>query len=250
MQMTGNTILITGGGSGIGRALAESFDALGNRVVIAGRGRARLYEVAAANPGIEALTLDVTDPAAIRRFAGEVTERFPELDVVINNAGIMRAEDLRQGEPADAEATVTTNLLGPIRLTAALMPHLLSRPRATVMNVSSGLAFVPRAMAPTYCATKAAIHSYSLSLREQLKETAVEVIEIVPPYVQTELMGEGQASDPHAMPLAEYIADTMEILASAPERKEAIIERVEPLRFAERRDAFDDVFGALNQPRP
>ena len=145
MNLTGNTILITGGGSGIGRGLAQELHALGNRVVIAGRRRQALDETTAANPGMKSLTLDIEDPAAIRAFAAQVATEFPALNVLINNAGIMRPEDLlaQQADLADAEAIVTTNLLGPIRLTAALLPHLQKQPRAAIVNVSSGLAFVP-----------------------------------------------------------------------------------------------------------
>jgi uncharacterized oxidoreductase len=152
---------------------------------------------------------------------------------VINNAGIMRSENFlaQSADVADAEATITTNLLGPIRLTAALLPHFLKQPRATIMTISSGLAFIPMAITPTYNATKAAIHSWSQALRYQLKSTSVEVIELVPPYVQTELMS-GQATDPRAMPLKDYLAETIEILKTQPSATEVLVERVKPLRFA------------------
>ncbi len=203
MKMSGNTILITGGGSGIGRALAESFHALGNTVIIAGRRQSPLDETTAANPGMASLTLDIGDAEAIRAFAQKAIATHPDLNVVIHNAGVMQPETLTAPEIdlTTAEATIATNLLGPIRLTAALLPHLRRQPQATIMTVSSGLAFIPLAMTPTYCATKAAIHSYTQSLRHQLKDTGVEVIELAPRYVQTELMGLQQASDPNAMPL-------------------------------------------------
>jgi uncharacterized oxidoreductase len=244
MKTTGNTILITGGGSGIGRGLAEAFHKLGNKVIIAGRRKEALDETVAANPGMASAILNIEDAASIRTFAAKLTAELPTLNVVINNAGIMRPENLTQStDTADAEATIITNLLGPIRLTAALLPHLQRQPHATIMTVSSGLAFIPMAVTPTYCATKAAIHSYSESLRYQLKSTNVEVIELVPPYVQTELMGSQQAADPRAMPLAEFLSQTIEILKTQPNVAEVLVERVKPLRFAasngqEKYDAF------------
>lgn len=232
MQMNGNTILITGGGSGIGRALAQAFHELGNQVVVAGRRPEVLDELTAAHPGMRSVVLDIGDPEAIQAAVDRLTTEVPALNVVIHNAGIMRAEDLTLGRLDDAEATVATNLLGPIRLNAALMPHLLSRPQAAILTVSSGLAFVPMAATPTYSATKAAVHAYTQALRYQLRGRAVQVIELVPPYVQTELMGERQAQDPLAMPLDEYIRETLDLLRSQPDAAEILVERVKPLRFA------------------
>ena len=246
MRMTENTILITGGGSGIGRALAEALHKRGNQVIVTGRRRQMLEETVAANPGMKSAVLDVENAAGIRAFAAEVKRDFPSLNVVIHNAGIMRPEDLRKGETGDAEAMVATNLLGPIRLTAALLGQLMGQPRSTIMTVSSGLAFLPLALTPTYCATKAAIHSYTQSLRYQLRGTSVEVIELAPPYVQTELMGSAQASDPKAMPLGEFIDEVMGILESTPESREILVERVKPLRFAEKGGNFDDFFEHFN----
>ncbi len=246
MNATGNTILITGGGSGIGRALAEALHSQGNEVLIAGRRRPVLEETAGANPGMKFLTLDMESPAAIRAFADKVKSEFPALNVLVNNAGIMRAENLlaQQDDLADAEAMVTTNLLGPIRLTAALLPLLRKQAHSTIINVSSGLAFVPLALTPTYSATKAALHAYTLSLRYQLKGTTTEVLEIVPPYVQTDLMN--GAEDPRAMPLKDYIAETVALLKTQPTPAEICVERVYPLRFAEQSGKFDAVFTGLN----
>jgi uncharacterized oxidoreductase len=227
MNLTGNTILITGGGSGIGLGLAEAFHKLGNQVIIAGRRQELLDQAGAANPGMKAIVLNIEDPASIAEAVEKLSVHFPDLNVVINNAGIMRPEEVQKSVVADAEAIVTTNLLGPIRLTAALMPQLLSRPSATVINVSSGLAFVPLALTPTYCATKAAIHSYTQSLRYQLKDTAVSVLEIIPPWVATELMGR-TPSDPRAMPLDAFIAETMQLLAT--DAQEICVKNVLPLR--------------------
>ena len=246
MKMTGNTILITGGNGGIGRALAEAFLAKGNDVIVTGRDKAKLEDVVAANPGIHAMELDVTDADAITAFAKKITTDFPALNVVLNNAGIMRPEDPTEAEVETAEATIATNLLGPIRLTTALLPHLLGKDDATVLTVSSGLAFVPRATFPTYCATKAAVHSWSMSLGHQLSDTSVQVIELAPPYVQTELTGAHQASDPNAMPLADYISETMKLLETEPDAREILVGRVEPLRWAERDGHFEQVFANLN----
>jgi uncharacterized oxidoreductase len=252
MKVTGNTILITGGGSGIGRGLAEAFHKLGNKVIIAGRRKEALDETVAANPGMASAVLNIEDAASIRTFAAKLTADFPTLDVVINNAGIMRPENLLQAtDTANAEATITTNLLGPIRLIAALLPHLQKQPHATIMTVSSGLGFIPMAVTPTYCATKAAIHSYSESLRYQLKSTNVEVIELVPPYVQTELMGSQQAADPRAMPLADFLSQTIEILKTQPNVTEVLVERVKPLRFAAAngQEKYEAFFKQFNDAR-
>jgi uncharacterized oxidoreductase len=245
MKVTGNTILITGGGSGIGRALAESFHKLGNQVIIAGRRRDVLDAATAANPGMKSVVLNVEDAAQIRAVASQVTREFPALNVLINNAGIMRPENLLDAATADAEATVTTNLLGPIRLTAALLPHLRKQSYSAIMNTSSGLAFVPLVLTPTYCATKAAIHSYTQSLRYQLKGTSTEVLELIPPYVQTDLMS--GASDPRAMPLAEFIAEVMSILQTKPGVEEICVERVKPLRLAAENGKYSAVFNGLNE---
>jgi uncharacterized oxidoreductase len=247
MKLTGNTILITGGGSGIGRGLAEAFHALGNHVVIAGRRQQALDQTTGANPGMTALTLDIEDPASIRGVAAEVAERYPALNVLINNAGIMRLENLQaqQDDLADAEAIVATNLLGPIRLTAALLPLLQRQTHPVIVNVSSGLAFVPMAPTPTYCATKAAIHSYTQSLRYQLRGTGAEVLELIPPYVATDLMN--GASDPRAMPLDQFIAEVMSILKSDPPATEICVENVKGLRFAAENGKYEAVFEGLNR---
>jgi uncharacterized oxidoreductase len=249
MKTSGNTILITGGGSGIGRALAEAFHALDNKVIISGRRQAALDETTAAHPGMSSIALDIEDPAAIKAFAARVVEQHPNLNVLINNAGIMRPEKLNeQTDLTDAEATITTNLLGPIRLISALLPSLKKQPVATIMTVSSGLAFVPLALTPTYCATKAAIHSYTQSLRHQLKGTNVEVVELVPPAVQTKLMP-GQDTSPTAMPLGDYIREVMAILKGKPDGAEICVERVNFLRLAEAQGRFDQTFDTLNQAR-
>jgi uncharacterized oxidoreductase len=250
MQLTGNTILVTGGGSGIGRGLAEAFLQLGNQVIISGRRPDALADTTKANPGIVWLSLDVNDPDAIQKFAARVTSEFPSLNVLINNAGIMRAENLQElpAGLADSEATITTNLLGPIRLTAALLPHLQKQTHAAIMNVSSGLAFVPLPVTPTYSATKAALHSYTQSLRVQLTGTPVEVIEIIPPAVATDLTP-GRTPNERMMSLPDYIQQTMQILKTQPTPSEICVEHVKFLRSAEANGNFDKALQQLSAVR-
>ena len=247
MNMTGNTILVTGGGSGIGRALAEAFHAGGNHVILAGRRPAPLTEVLAANPGMACAVLDVADPEAILAFSTRITRDHPALNVLINNAGIMQAEDVlaEPFDPSAAEATVAINLLGPIRLSTALLPHLRRQPAAAIVNVTSGLAFVPRADTPTYSATKAAMHSYSQSLRFLLRNTTVQVIELAPPLVATDLTP-GQRDNPRAMPLDAYIQESMALFAADGAAPEILVERVKMQRNAEARGDHDKVFALIN----
>lgn len=246
MNLTGNSILITGGGSGIGRGLAEALHAQGNHVIIAGRRKQALDETVAVNSGMHSLTVDLRDAASLRAFAESATAEFPAINMLINNAGIMRRENLLDQKPdlADAEAIVATNLLGPIRLTAALLPHLLKQPRAAIINVSSGLACVPMVVTPTYCATKAALHSYTQSLRYQLRKTSVEIYELIPPYVQTDLLD--GANDPRAMPLGDFIAEVMTILKTEPAPSEICVENVRRMRFAAENGKFDQIFNGMN----
>ena len=245
MNISGNTILITGGGSGIGEALAHRFHDLGNIVIVAGRRVEALEQVASSRPGINALPLDISDAADIAAFAQRVVAEHPALNVVINNAGIMRFETLDQTRDlSDAEATITTNLLGPIRIADALIEHLLARPDAVLINVSSGLAFVPLAATPTYSATKAAIHSYTVSLREVLKGR-VEVIELVPPAVQTDLTP-GQANREGYLPLADFIDEVMALFQHQPTPPEILVQRVAFQRNAEAEHRFDEAVTTLN----
>lgn len=245
MKLTGNTILITGGGSGIGRELAVRFHALGNTVIVAGRRQEALEETIAGRDGIHAVTLDIEDPDAILAFARRVVTEHPALNVLINNAGIMRREDLtRTRQLRDAEETIGTNLLGPIRLTNALIDHLAAQPDATIVNVSSGLAFVPLSGTPTYNATKAAIHSYTVSLRQQLKGK-VEVIELAPPAVRTELTP-GQSTREEYLALDVFVEEVMSLFQRQPTPKEILVERVGFLRWAERDGRFDQAVEMLS----
>ncbi|MEH6437047.1 SDR family oxidoreductase [Massilia sp. DD77] len=227
MQLTDNTILITGGASGIGRGLAEAFHKLGNTVIIAGRRKSLLDEVTQANPGMHAIELDIASPASIVRAAAQLTKDFPALNVLINNAGIMPFDDAA-GE-IDEEtmlATIDTNLLGPIRMTSALVGHLKQQPRATIINNTSVLAYVPLAATAVYSATKAALHSYTLSQRFMLRDTSVRLQEIAPPWVNTDLIV--KSDDPRAMPLAAFIEQTMAALAS--DKEEIVVESALPMR--------------------
>lgn len=248
MKMTGNTILITGGGSGIGLALAEEFKKLSNEIIVAGRSREKLET--AKSKGLHTFTADMNDSASIEKLAADAIKEFPQLNVVIHNAGIMVNEKLTSRDNSKtAEQTVRTNLLGPILLTNALLPHLMKQKSATIITVTSGLAYAPLIMTPTYSATKAAIHSYTQSLRYQLKGTSIEVKELVPPYVQTELMGQRQASDPFAMPLREFIDEVMAILKSNPEAEEILVQRVLPQRTSSYQGAetYSRFFNSMNE---
>lgn len=227
MQLTDNTIFITGSTSGIGRALAEKFHALGNQVIIAGRRKALLDEVTAANPGMASIQLDITDPASIQAAADELTSRFPKLNVLINNAGIMPFDDASTAiDDAVSQSILTTNLLGPIRMSSALVEHLKAQPRSTIINNTSVLAYVPLAGNAVYSASKAALHSFTLSQRFMLRDTSVRVQEIAPPWVNTDLVGKSE--DPRAMPLDAFIAETLDKLAGDDE--EIVVDMIAALR--------------------
>ncbi len=217
MKMRSNTIFITGGTSGIGKGLAEAFHRLGNQVIISGRREDRLRSVCASNPGMRHFVMDVTDLPSIRNTARKVIDEFPALNCVFNNAGMQRRHDFAGGKPVDDAAVVAeiqTNLLGLIRVSSEFLPHLKNQQGATLLNVSSGLAFVPLSIFPVYCATKAAVHSFSLSLRRQLKDSKIKVIELIPPYVATELGGgaTAPAGALRQMPLETFVVETMKEL--------------------------------------
>ena len=244
MNLSGNTILVTGGGSGIGRGLAEAFHRLDNHVIIAGRREGLLQHVVAPCAGMEYLVFDQNSPEGTRELATEVQKRFQKLNVLVNNAGIQKVEDLASGDVADAETTINTNLLGPMRLTAALIRQLLGQNNAAILNVSSALAMMPAARMPSYCASKAAMHSYTQSLRYQLRGSSVQVIEIIPPWVQTDLQGD-RGLNPRAMSLKDYIAETISFLTYTPDATEVVSERAKAMRFAERGD-YDAFFNKYN----
>lgn len=238
MQTSGNTILITGGGSGIGRELAHKWHDLGNTVIVAGRTQASLDETAVGHANIHTMIVDVGDADDLARFAKKVVEVHPAINVLVNNAGIMRFEDItEERELGDAEATIATNLLGPIRLIDGLIEHLKAQENAAIINVTSGLAFVPMPRTATYSATKAAMHSYTVSLRAKL-EGKVEVIELAPPAVQTELTP-GQSTREGYMPLDEFIEETMLGFTAEETPQEVLTQNVLFLRNAEAEGRFD-----------
>ena len=227
MKLTGNTIFITGGTSGIGRSLAEALHKRGNQVIISGRRKGHLAEVTRANLGMQSIELNVEDPKSIAAVAKNLVAEYPKLNVLINNAGIMRIDDA--GSPVDEitlMSTITTNLLGPIRMTSALIDHLKKQPAATVINVTSGLAFVPLTNTAVYSATKAALHSYTQSMRYKLKGSSVRVLELIPPWVQTDLMN--SKDEPRAMPLSAFIEEAVQLLGT--DADEILVERVKMLR--------------------
>ena len=245
MKMTGNTILITGGTSGIGLGLALRLHEAGNKVIVAGRRKELLDDITAEHPGIDALVLDVADPDSIVRARETVAASHPGLNVLVNNAGIMLRENLL--DPAGlpiAEDHVATNLLGTIRMTYAFLPHLVTKDDAVVLNVTSALAFVPLPATPTYNATKAALHSFSESLRVQLAGTPVQVIEVAPPGVRTGLMG--QQDNEQAMPLDEFLTEALALLDAQPDAKEIVVEGAKFARYAEANGTYDQVLTMLS----
>jgi len=245
MKTTGNTILITGGTSGIGLGLALRLHELGNTVIVAGRRKELLDQITTEHPGIEALVLDVADPASIVRAAATLAVSHPQLNVLVNNAGIQRPENLL--DPASlsiAEDHVTTNLLGPIRMTYGFLPHLVTRDDAAILNVTSALAYVPFPVTPTYSATKAALHAFSESLRVQLAGTPVQVIEVVPAGVRTTLMG--QQDSEQAMPLEEFLTEVLALLDAQPGAKEIVVESAKFARDAVANGSYDQVLAMFS----
>lgn len=242
MDISGNTIFIPGATSGIGLALALALRERGNTVIVGGR---RVLDRVA--PGLETVRIDTTDPESIEAAAKQVLAAHPDLNVLVTMAGIMNVEDWHtpSGFLASAESVVTTNVLGPIRLIAAFVEHLQSRPDATIMTVSSGLAFTPYRITPSYNASKAAIHMLSESLRLQLADTSVKIVELVPPAVRTALLP-GQENSETAMPLDDFIAEVVALLESSPDAHEIQVERVKFLRHGESRGDYDEVVAALN----
>ncbi len=251
MNISGNTVFIPGSTSGIGLALALALQAKGNSVIIGGRRADLLEQIAAEHPGLDTVQIDTSDPASIDSAAKEVLARHPDLNVLVPMAGIMRIEDWRRPQEflASAESVITTNVLGPIRLIAAFIEHLQAQPDAAIVTVSSGLAFTPLGVTPSYNASKAAIHLLSESIRLQYADTTVQVIELVPPSVRTSLVP-GQESNEVAMPLDEFIAEAVGLFETQPDAKEIQVDRVKFLRYGEARGDYDQVVATLNASDP
>jgi uncharacterized oxidoreductase len=249
--MHSNTIFITGGSSGIGKGLAEAFHKLGNRVVITGRREELLREICDANPGMRHYAMDVRDPVSIRQTAARAIADFPGLNCVFNNAGVQRPHNFDESALLDQAVRdqIDTNLTGVIRVAAAFLPHLAKQRDATLVNVSSGLAFVPLARFPVYCATKAAVHSFTISLRHQMKDTGVRIVELIPPWVETALGGTAPpppvSGGPRPMPLDAFIAETMRELAG--DADEVAIGDAKNLVAAGGSETVKKVFAGMNR---
>ncbi|WP_181804276.1 SDR family oxidoreductase [Streptomyces shenzhenensis] len=243
MDLSNRTVFIVGGTSGIGRELARRFAAAGSTVAVGGRSAGALSEL--SDDGIGTFGIDVTDGASVARARDAVLVRYPELDTVVIMSGVMLLEDLR--DPAHFEAaqtTIDTNLVGTIRVVDAFTPHLVRRGAGTFITVTSGIAFLPFPPMPTYAASKAAVHAYSEALRAQLAGTGVSVVELVPPAVATA----GQEKvNPQALPLDDFAAEAMRLLARNPTPDEILVERVLMHRWAERNGTYDDLVAQRSQ---
>ncbi|MEF9520331.1 MULTISPECIES: SDR family oxidoreductase [Streptomyces] len=251
MNISGNTIFIPGSTSGIGLALALALQARGNTVIVGGRRAELLEQIAARHPGIGTVQIDTTDAASIASAAKQVLAGYPDLNVLVTMAGVMHIEDWRRPASflATAESTITTNVLGPIRLIAAFVEHLQAQSDATIMTVSSGLAFTPLKVTPSYNASKAAIHLLSESVRLQFAGTSVKILELEPPSVRTALLP-GQEDNEHAMPLDEFIAEVVSLIETQPDAREIQVERVKYLRYGEARGDYEQVVETLNYSDP
>jgi uncharacterized oxidoreductase len=249
MKLTGNTVLIVGGNSGIGKELAKSLHALGNRVIVAGRRRELLDEMITDHPGMSGIPVDVNDPVSLAKFTFEVRTQFSEVNVLFANAGISRSEDMTSNDwtTFEAERVIETNILGILRVIGTILPMLKGKANAAIVATSSNLAFMPRSDFPTYCASKAFLHSWLQSLRHQLRHDAVEVLELAPPYVQTELTGIAQATDPRALAVTDYVAQVIELLEKQRHpRGEILLQRDLARRWAERDGTYDEIYASMN----
>jgi uncharacterized oxidoreductase len=245
MELNGNVVLVTGGASGIGLSLARRFVAAGSQVIICGRREAHLQAAVKAHPGLVTRACDLAKADERAALATWVVAAFPNLNVLVNNAGIQRWVELTKPEPWDAtQQEIMINFEAPLHLTLLLLPHLRSKERAAIVNVGSGLAFVPLARVPVYSATKSALHSYTMSLRHQLAGTSVRVVEIIPPAVNTDLGGPGLHD--FGVPLDPF-ADAVMARLAAGESEIAYGTSENSARASH--DAFDGAFAQMNSPR-
>ncbi len=236
MNMSGHTVLIVGGTSGIGRGLAQRFLDAGSTVVVGGRNTDRVE-------GVQTVQIDVTDAESVLRARDEVLAKHPDLDVLVTMSGVMLMEDLRDpAHFANAETTIAVNLLGTIRVIDAFTPHLIGLGRGRIITVSSGIGFMPFPLMPTYGASKAGVHAYTEALRAQLAGTGVQVTELVPPAVATA----GQESiNPAALPLDGYLDEVVGLLST--DANEIVVERAQPLRWAERDGTYAELLERRSQ---
>jgi short-subunit dehydrogenase involved in D-alanine esterification of teichoic acids len=238
MEIANRTVLVVGGTSGIGLGLARRFAAAGSAVVVGGRAPSRVTD-------LETVQIDVTDAESVARARNEVLAGHPDLDVVVTMSGVMLQEDLRDpAHFANAEASIAVNLLGTIRVVDAFTPHLVGRGSGTIVTVSSGIAFLPFPLMPTYGASKAGVHAYTESLRAQLAGAGLEVVELVPPAVATA----GQEKvNPHALPLEEFLDEVVGLLSATPTPNEILVEGVQMHRWAERDGTYADLVERRSQ---
>lgn len=239
MNINGRTVLIVGGTAGIGRGLAQRLTDAGSTVIVGGR-------TPAPAERLHTVEVDVTDPGSIRRARDQVLAGFPGLDVLVTMAGVMPTEDLR--DPAhisQAETVIAVNLLGTIRVIDAFTPHLLGRGGGDIITVSSGIGFLPFPLMATYGATKAAVHSYTVSLRAHLAGTGVTVTELIPPAVAN---AGAEKLNPAALPLDAYLDETLALLTTDPTPSEIVVERARPLRWAERDGTYTQLLTRRSQP--
>ena len=202
MKLTASTILITGGANGIGLALAQQLLERGNRVIVCGRSEETLAKAKLQAPALITRVCDIADTASRRSMVEWLNTQYPDLSILINNAGVQYIRDFTTGGTIETlENEVAVNFTAPIQLIAEMLPALMQLPQAKIINVTSGLAFSPKADVPVYCATKAALHSFTLSLRHQLKGTGVKVVEMAPPIVDTGLGGGTRAAGVSAGPM-------------------------------------------------
>ncbi|MGD8194593.1 SDR family oxidoreductase [Herbiconiux sp. P18] len=238
MNITGRTVLIVGGTSGIGLGLAHRFARAGSTVVVGGRTIDRVTD-------LETVEIDVTDHDSVERARDEVLARHPGLDVVVTMSGVMIPEDLRDpAHFATSEATIAVNLLGTIRVIDAFTPHLIAQGDGDIITVSSGIAFLPFPLMPTYGASKAGVHAYTESLRPQLADAGVRVTELVPPAVATEAQG---GMNPAALPLEDYLDEVVQLITAPDAADEIVVDAAQRLRWAERDGTYGDLLAQRSQ---